>query len=88
MPEGVVQSVGKLWQQRAAHFSHSKPKTYLTWDTAGRLLLRILGVKKYYILLPILSFANFETTLVIYHMVQKQNLIVHMYIIIPRMYTN
>ena len=34
----------------AAHFSHSKPKTYLTWDTAGRLLLRILGVKKYYIL--------------------------------------
>ena len=35
------------------------------------------------------SFANFETTtLVIYHMVQKQNLIVHMYIIIPRMYTN
>ena len=73
----------------AAHFSHSKPKTFLTWDTAGRLLLRILGVKKYYILLPILSFANFETTtLVIYHMVQKQNLIVHMYIINPRMYTN
>ena len=61
----------------------------LTWDTAGRLLLRILGVEKYYILvLPILSFANFKTTLVIYHKVQKRNLIVHMYIIIPRMYTN